>query len=416
VSVRPDRLGPDWTQKGAPGTGESSQEPVDRICWRLAAVYLNVSLTRFTLFALALLCACGPSSGPLAAATPSSAATGARVVASPSSQPSSVTEGVLMLTGPGQLGSTTTTQYRLYVITVEGRIVRSATAAIQSAGWHLPRFSVAGRSVYFLDGDSDLKVLRSDGSVGSVGRLPGGPADRVVFAVSPDEKQIAYSVLHYAGSGTTTTSLRVGALASLNVVEIFSGSPIEYPIGWSAGRLVVAVTPHPAIQNNGEVNPYFADEYHIVDPVTAKRIYSTSPTCGQPQGPVNAAGTACRQTTGNILLVTWTGASQDLGNGNYAPPAVLNPDGHSVAVAIATPGPIGLLSGAGVQSTTAAGTPAGWFDANHLFFFSGPCCAQSTSAAVLDVKSNSVTPVSSGLSGDADPYAPFFVSIPNSLN
>jgi len=46
-------------------------------------------------------------------------------------------EGVLMLTGQGQVGGTTSTKYSLSVITSHGRIVRSATAGVQSAGWHL---------------------------------------------------------------------------------------------------------------------------------------------------------------------------------------------------------------------------------------------------------------------------------------
>jgi hypothetical protein len=274
--------------------------------------------------------------------------------------------------------------------------------------------------VYFLDGDRDLKALRDDGSVSEVGQLPGGPADRVIFAVSPDEQQIAYTVLHYASGGTTTTSLRVGPLASLNVREIFSGSPVEFPIGWLSSRLVIAVAAHASIQNPGEVNPYFADAYHIVDPATAHRIYST-PSTGAPQGPVNAGGTVWAQPSG-LLALDLKGNSRQLGNVSTVPPVVLNPDGDSAAAAIGAPSsaaptsyPISLLTGGTASPTAATGTPAGWFDADHLLFITGPCCGQATSAAVLDVKSNIVTPVASGMAGDADSYAPVFVPIPNSL-
>jgi hypothetical protein len=279
---------------------------------------------------------------------------------------------------------------------------------------------VAGHSVYFLDGDRDVKVLRDDGSVSEVGQLPGGPADRVIFAVSPDEQQIAYTVLHYASGGATTTSLRVGPLASLNVREIFSGSPVEFPIGWLSGRLVIAVAAHAIIQNPGEVNPYFADAYHIVDPATAHRIYST-PSTGAPQGPVNAAGTAWAQA-GGFLALDLKGNSRQFGNVSAVPPVVLNPDGDSAAAAIGTLSsaaptsyPISLLTGGTASPTAATGTPAGWFDANHLLFITGPCCGHVTTAAVLDAKSNTVTPVASGMAGDADSYAPVFVPIPNSL-
>lgn len=332
-----------------------------------------------------------------------------------------------MLTGQGQLGGTTSTKYFLYVIGADGRILRSASAGIQSAGWHLPRFSVAGRSVYFLDGDRDLKVLREDGSVALVGQLPGGPADRVVFAVSPDEQQIGYSVLHYTGS-TATTSLRVGRLDGSGVREIYSGSVVEYPIGWHSGELVIALTRYAIIQNPGEVNPYFADAYHIANASSATRTFSTSPTCDQPsslQGPpVNAAGSVCQQNSGNtqiFLVLGWDGSKREIfrsivdGNANAVPPAVLNPDGQSAAAGIAADHRISLLSGGTAKATAATGTPAGWFDDDHLLFMTGPCCQPLTSAAILDIAANSTTPVASGLTGSADPYAPFFSPIPSSL-
>jgi hypothetical protein len=377
---------------------------------------------------LGLAAACGAASTPRATVNPNTPATAARVDISPSTTAGAAAEGVLMFTGQGQLGGTTSTKYSLYVITSDGRTVRSATAGIQSAGWHLPRFSVAGHSVYFLDGDRDLKVLRSDGSVGTIGQLPGGSDDRVVFAVSPDEQQIAYSVLHYASGGKTTTSLRVGPLASLNVHEIFSGPPIEYPIGWSAGRLVIAVTPSASIQNPGYFNPYSASAYHVADANTADRIYSTSPTCDSPsalEGPVNALGTICQQNSGKnwiFLALGWNGSSRELfrmatdSGANQVPPAVLNPGGQSAAAGSAADHRINLLSGGVARPTAAIGTPAGWFDASHMLFMAGPCCQPLTSAAVLDVNSNTVTPVGAGMAGSADPYAPFFVPIPTSLN
>ena len=332
-----------------------------------------------------------------------------------------------MLTGQGQLGGTTSTKYGLYVIGADGRIMRSATAAIQSAGWHLPRFSVSGHSVYFLDGDHDLRVLRDDGSVGLIGQLPGGPTDRVVFAVSPDESQIAYSVLHYSASGTTSTSMRVGRIDGSNMHEIFSGSIIEFPIGWRAGQLVIVVTRYGSIQNPGETNPYFADAYHMADAGTAHRTYSTSPTCDDPsslQGPVNGAGTVCQQMSGNtqvFLALGWNGSSRELfraavdGNKNAVPPAVLSPDGQRAAAGIAADHRISLLSGGSAVPTAAVGTPAGWIDSDHLLFMTAPCCQPLAAAAVLEVSSNTVTPVAAGLAGEADPFAPFFVSLPSSL-
>jgi hypothetical protein len=133
--------------------------------------------------------------------------------------------------------------------------------------------------------------------------------------------------------------------------------------------LVIALTPYASIQNPGEVNPYFASALHIVD------------------GTVNAV-----------------------------PPAVLNPDDRSAAAGIAASPKISILSGGIARPSAALGAPAGWFDTDHLLFTSGPCCQPLISAAVLDVNCGAVAPIASGMAGSADPYAPFFVPIPNSMN
>ena len=175
-------------------------------------------------------------------------------------------EGVLMLTESASGPPT----YDLVVISADGVGSRKATALVPMAAGHLPRFSVAGRSVYFIDGNTHLKSLRPDGSVTTIAELPGGPFDRVVFAISPDETQIALSVLHHAASCTssmqicTTTSLRVGALDLHDLHEIFNGPVVDYPIGWHQGKIVMAVAKSGSVQNNGEVNPYFADALHLV--------------------------------------------------------------------------------------------------------------------------------------------------------
>lgn len=340
--------------------------------------------------------------------------------------------GVLMLTGEGQLGGTTTTEYHVYVIGVDGRILRSATGSVPSVGSHLPRLSVAGDSVYFIDGDRDLKVLHQDGSVARVGQLPGGPADRVVFAVSPDEQQIAYSVLHY-GSPTcspdlpcqyppTTTSLRVGRLDGVGVREIFSSASVtEYPIGWLNGRLLISVTPYAYIQNPGEVNPYFATDYHLADAQTATRSFDITPACGDEsarlEGPVNARGTVCREG-GSLLAVHWDGTTQPISSpADVNPPAVLSPDGRSAAASIGADHKISILSGS-MKSTGVEGTPAGWFDERHLMFMTGASGGGGgmlLAAGVLNLTNNSVIRVT-GLVGSADPYAPFFATIPNAIN
>lgn len=329
--------------------------------------------------------------------------------------------------------------YHLVVISADGKVNRTASAKVPSIGGHLPHFSVAGRSVYFLDGDTHLKVLRSDGTVAAVGELPGTTGDRVIFAVSPDETQIAISVLRYVspcstapgGQPCTSTSLRVGALTSLNnLQEIFSGPVVVYPIGWHQGKLVMALASSGYIQNNGEVNPYFADALHLVDPANGNRLFSTSPACDSPstiQGPVNSIGLVCQQASGNLEFFYahgWDGGTQEIfrqqpgGIPSVVPPVVLRPDGQKAAGANAANHQIELLDSGGIRASTAAtGTPAGWFDENHLLFFQAPCCTDLTQPAVLVVTAgnSTVIPINTGVKGAADPYAPFFVPIPTNL-
>ena len=394
--------------------------------------------------AVVLLPGCGSTSGLRPSTSPSTLPSSASSGTSPSPwsgtspTPASTTPSAVVMLGP--YGNSPPGKYFLYVIGADGRILRSATGSVPSAGSHLPTFSVAGRSIYFIDGDRDLKVLRVDGSVALVGLLPGGPADRVVFAVSPDEQQIAYSVLHYGPPACspnqpcqyppTTTSLRVGRLDGTAVREIFaSASVVEYPIGWLNGRLLMSITRYAYIQNPGEVNPYFADEYHIVDAQTATRSFDSGGICDERSsltGPVNAAGTVCIQNSGNtqiIAAVAWSGQVTELsrnpgdGYSNVLAPVVLAPDGRSAAANTADEHRINILSSGQARPTPVLGTPAGWLDADHLLFMtpaSGACCTMLTSAAVLNLTNNSVTRVK-GLVGSADPYAPFFVNIPNSL-
>ena len=338
---------------------------------------------------------------------------------SPTAGTAQATKGVINLTDNGPPPS-----YHLVVVTSVGRVVRSATARVPSVGGHLPRFSVAGRSVYFIDGDTHLKALRPDGSVASLAELPGGPADRVVFAISPDERQLAFSVLHYATPTSTTTSLRVGSLDLHDAHQIFAGSIVEFPIGWHDGNLVISVEHAGFVQNLGEVNPYFAVAYHMADASTANCLFSTSPMCDEPsslQGPVNSAGTVCEKGSGNtriFLALGWDGSSRELfranvdGFANAFPPVVLSPDGQRAAGTTEGHHLINIFSGGTATSLAATGTPGGWFDANQLFYMEGD---SGTQAMVLDIAASNAVAITLGVSGSTDSFAPFFVPIPSNL-
>jgi hypothetical protein len=294
---------------------------------------------------------------------------------------------------------------------------------------HLPTFAVAGRDVYYLDGDTDLRVLHADGSTAPVRRLPGGPADRIVFSVSPDGGRLAYSVLHLAPvscppnappcAPNLSVSLRVGGLAGGDT-EIFSGSTAEYPVGWHAGRLVVAIG-QPFIQNRGERNPYVATEYRVVDPAGAERIASTVAACpysaqGGPTGPLVAAGTACVQGSSLLRVDLDQGAPVTLGqapSGETVVSAVLSPAGTRAAFTTvdsrAVSDRLEIASGGSVTAV-GPGFSGGWFDDSHLLVVTG-WNTQHPSFAILDVDGRTTRPVAGAIPGGIVGQSAFFVPL-----
>ncbi|TMC48468.1 MAG: hypothetical protein E6J14_12010 [Chloroflexi bacterium] len=284
-----------------------------------------------------------------------------------------------------------------------------------------------------MDGNASLKVLKADGSTALVRHVPGSTTDRIVFSVSPDGQRIAYVVMHFQTGGkngcnypvippgcspTITTHLRVGNLDGTGEAEIYSGPTSEYPVAWQDGALLIAVGPA-FVQNPGELNPYFAEEYRRVSPTDATRLFSTTSVCPGAvalTGPYTSAGTACIR--GSIVQrLDWQGTLTTLGDVAPAPSAAaaLSPDGTRAAVARF--GSTGLeprlllVSGGKATQTATTGFPAGWFDGSQLLYVTQPGGVSST-FAILDVSTGTSTSVDLGnLSGGIDPYAPFFVRL-----
>jgi hypothetical protein len=371
-----------------------------------------------------VLTSCGQTTAPT---VPGGTAVSSPAVSPSQTQPAA-TNGVLMTT------STSAAEYHLAVLSAQGRVLRSTSAKIPTAAGHLPRFSVAGADVFYLDGDTDLRVLKADGSSTLVRHVPGSKTDRTVFSVSPDKHRVAYVVIHIQTDGTNgcnypqiadncaitiTVRLRVGNLDGTGDHEIFSGSTSEYPVGWQNGALLIAVGPA-IIQNNGELNPYFASEYRRVSSTDGTRLSSTAQACPEPgsslTGPYTQAGTAC--VRGSVVQrVDWQGSLTALGDvapANSAA-AALSPGGSRAAAAgFGTGGlkPDLLMVSAGkVTKTGVAGFPAGWFSESQLLYATQPLGATSD-VAILDLNTGKSTPVNLGnLNGTVDPYAPFFTNL-----
>ncbi len=206
-------------------------------------------------------------------------------------------------TGPQSTG------YDLALVAADGTVAAKVHAAARSfihspgngpggaAAYDLPEVSASSTRVYYLDGDRDVRYLGPNGSGGLATRLPGTNTAHAAFAVTPDDRHIAVSVLDYASS-PPTVRLYVEDLAGGNHVELFSSrSSYVWPVGWHQGKLVLAATSFPPFTQQGITgNPYSAPEYHVVDPADATRLATLGRDFGtgcQPFGPLTAAGTAC---------------------------------------------------------------------------------------------------------------------------
>jgi len=240
-----------------------------------------------------------------------------------------------------------------------------------------PWTSTSSTRLYYLNAKTEVRFLDPDGTTGLVTHIPSGDYDTSTFAVSPDDKRIAVSILGYAPPGEWTNSFPKYTGTHMYVedlvgrghhVDIFdSTSVVEFPIGWTGGQLVVAVSTI-ACCTRILINPYNASAYHVADPETGKRLASLCENSSGPLGPPEPAGAICWHDQGSPTFQRWDGTPFP------APAAVpspdpnliaMSPDGRRVAVGgdrirIMGNGPDDLLSESGYV--------VGWLDANHIVF------------------------------------------------
>jgi hypothetical protein len=317
---------------------------------------------------------------------------------------------------PGQ------TLYTVELVAPGGHVAARQTASLPST---MPRGLVAptplvsssDTRLYFLNGDGEVRFLKSDGATGVATHLPGSGQVRAAFAVSPDDRRIAVSLLDYS---TQPIHLRIyveDLAGGGNHVDIFSATSgiAEWPVGWRDGDLVVAVGPI-AVQNVWP-NPYNAgnsggpgpnDAYHLVDPATGTRLAAIGSDCNF--GPLTVAGTGCRSATGAADL-RWDGQRQGFTRPDNVEPGPVSPDGSRMAGAGQQPPfPIVLLSASSTGAAGVDGNPLGWIDDTHLVF--GTLDGTSyVGDAVLDTVSGQKVAVDTGRQ-----YLSFFGSLPGGLS
>jgi len=355
-------------------------------------------------------------SSPRAAETP---------VESPAATPSASTIRGVLIARPSNTVDPAASPYAVILVDVEGR-VESATATSPSEPWPLPLVSVSDRHVYFIDGDKT--VVSFDGRERrTVARVPGGPRDRAVFAVSPDESRIAVTVVHYEPPAAhcvvgclPTVSFRIYVEdlgTGANHVDILGPTPanelrVSIPIGWRDGRLLVALA-YAAGQDLVDFNPYMAVEYRIVDASTARRLTAIGADCFQLLGPVVGAGTGCARRDGSVLALDWDGRRTELLTpaSRYIGTGALTPSGDRVAIGTYAIGPhreepIIIAGGGSRTQLPHNGRPLGWIGSTHLAF-----ADQDERVFITDIGTGRVQPVS--LQGHRiATRPPFFATLP----
>lgn len=348
--------------------------------------------------ALALVLLIAGCSEPAASSTPSPAAT---TTASPA--PSGPWAVMVHRAGEGE-------PYFVQLVGLDGRggpwvepVTRSAKTfyfpptpcpppakctAAETANYRIPETSISTTHVYFLDGDTVIRSLAPDGMVAVVKTIHAPPNSQVAFSVSPDDRRIAVSIITLATS-QSTSPLDVhmyveDLIGSSNRVDLYSSTTLaEWPIGWHAGNLVVAV----GSSDIGTYdNPYAATGYHVADPATGLRLASLS--CAR--GLLVAAGTACADgwcgtasgpcVSGTVGKQSWDGTKTLLAIPSGPPPRIfmafdwaanLSPDGTTLACAVVADPQTGALQTMLLQNGTAkfiapGFVPMGWFDSGHV--------------------------------------------------
>src|SRR5437899_4832576 len=112
----------------------------------------------------------------------------------PTSPPASVV--ITGLYGPAMQAAT----YTVALVAADGHTLATATPHSRSRlGAYLPLTSTSSTRVYYLDGDSDIRWLAPDGSTGLAMTVGVGPAGRIGFAVSPDDRRIAIGTVESPG-------------------------------------------------------------------------------------------------------------------------------------------------------------------------------------------------------------------------
>jgi hypothetical protein len=331
---------------------------------------------RFVLV-LVFLTACSTTAAPRAATVTPSPTT-----ATPQHSPAPSRSAFLAVVGGPKNSSVS-------LVASDGTVVATASVQIPAYWVHtMMSWTSASRTrLYYLNAGSEVRYLAPDGTNGTVGRIALGVGEQAGFAVSPDDKRIAVSVFSYTwipqvaykGMRLYVEDVDGGG----NHVDIFSSTTVaEFPIGWTTGRLILALT-EPRCCRAITGNPYDASAYHVVDPDTGSRLASLCDNSAGPEGPIEPIGTICYHPNAAPTYQRWDGSPFDAPAAVPNPSAFLNalsPDGTRVAVG-QVGGQIWIWGPRGSADwLNEAGYVFGWLDQEYIVISSN-----ATALSTIDV-------------------------------
>jgi hypothetical protein len=228
--------------------------------------------------------------------------------------------------------------------------------------------SMSNSRVYFMDAQGAVHWLDPSGNKDQapIATLPApSTSRRSMFAVSPDDAEMAVVVDNFTASGASTQLFMYDLNAGGTQKSLYSetGSFSLWPIGWhGTNNLVLGKAP--ACTQGGGPFCCGARELHVVDPATATRRFTLGDYSGCPiTGPPSPSGVVCENgtdfTQGKWL--SWTAGTVRSLALNGPASAYVSPGGQFVA----------FVDNSGTSFTIGAPAIAGmfactWIDDNHV--------------------------------------------------
>jgi hypothetical protein len=351
----------------------------------------------------------GPTPTPLAPSpTPPPALTGSYAV---------VVKNFLSDPGP---------TYTLSIVGASGRVAASTTARKRTVPLvQIGNLSTSNTTVYYLDGDSDVRFLRPDKSTGLATHIALRAHQAAAFSVSPDDLRIAVSVLDYTRYPVSTRLYVEDLHGGTNHSQLFfSTNVIEWPVGWHAGRLVIALGVEAQPQNIWDgFTPAYG--YHVVNAQTGVRLLSIC-TGEDSYVPASSGGAVCIDPEISTFA-SWDGHSRklplarkpDATSGDCSLIGPVSPTGVIATNATSVPqggcgGSSGIFlvapnGGIGARAVASNTSPVGWIDATHLVVDSSAYTNNSSTSTL------SIVNVSSRASAKVQAPGTFVAVLPGAL-